>query len=49
MVASIVIGVIIALYAGFVVVKKVKDMRKGKFCGCGCSDCTSACSDKKSS
>ena len=39
MIAGIVIGVLIALYAGFVIVKKVKDIKQGRFCSCGCDSC----------
>lgn len=46
MVATIVIGIIIAAYAGVVIRKKVKDMKNGKFCSCGCSDCASSCHKK---
>jgi hypothetical protein len=34
-----VIGGIIAIYAGYVIYKKVKDRKAGKFCSCGCGDC----------
>lgn len=37
----IIIG-LIAVYAGIVIYKKVSDLRKGKFCSCGCKDCPSA-------
>jgi hypothetical protein len=33
------LGALIAIYAGYVIYKKVKDIRAGKFCSCGCSDC----------
>ena len=39
---SIIIVAAIVLYAAFVIRKKVKDMKAGKFCSCGCSDCPSA-------
>ncbi|WP_310604987.1 FeoB-associated Cys-rich membrane protein [Anaerosporobacter sp.] len=40
--ASIIIIAVVALYAAVVIRKKVKDMKAGKFCNCGCSDCPSA-------
>lgn len=43
MIATIIIGILIASYAGIVIIKKAKDMKNGKFCSCGCSDCTSSC------
>lgn len=45
---TIVIGALIAIYAGFIIYKKVKDFKNGKFCSCGCGDCPSKakCSDK---
>lgn len=43
MIATIIIGLLIASYAGIVIIKKAKDMKNGKFCSCGCSDCTSSC------
>ena len=47
MVATIVIGVLIAVYASVVIYKKAKDIKKGKFCSCGCSECASFCHEKK--
>lgn len=40
MIEWVILGLIL-LYAGWVIYKKVKDFKKGKFCGCGCSDCPS--------
>ena len=44
----IVIGALIAIYAGFIIIKKVKDYKNGNFCGGGCSGCPSKskCSQK---
>ncbi|HEX3020971.1 MAG TPA: FeoB-associated Cys-rich membrane protein [Lachnospiraceae bacterium] len=39
---TIVILLIIFGYAGFVIYRKVKDMKNGKFCSCGCSSCPSS-------
>lgn len=36
----IILGVII-IYSGFVIYKKVKDIRNGKFCSGSCDGCTS--------
>ncbi|GKX65371.1 FeoB-associated Cys-rich membrane protein [Inconstantimicrobium mannanitabidum] len=38
---EIIIGAAIIAYAGYVVYKKYKDMKKGKFCSCGCDSCPS--------
>lgn len=38
---SYIIGALIAIYAGYVIYKKVKDMKAGKFCNCGSKDCPS--------
>ncbi|WP_455715610.1 FeoB-associated Cys-rich membrane protein [Anaerosporobacter sp.] len=39
---SIIIVALILLYAAFVIRKKVKDIKAGKFCNCGCSECPSS-------
>lgn len=38
----------ILVYAGVVIRKKIKDMKAGKFCSCGCDSCPSAskCKEK---
>ena len=41
MVATIVILTLIATYASCVICKKFKDIKKGKFCNCGCGECPS--------
>lgn len=46
MAATIIIGIVIAVYVGIVIHKKVKDMKNGKFCSCGCNDCASNCNKK---
>ncbi|MDF2609437.1 MAG: FeoB-associated Cys-rich rane protein [Lachnospiraceae bacterium] len=38
---EIVIGGIIAIYAGFVIYKKIKDAKAGNFCGGSCGNCSS--------
>lgn len=47
MVATIVIGILIAAYAGVVIYKKAKDIKNGKFCSCGCSECASKCHENE--
>jgi hypothetical protein len=34
-----IIGALVVLYAAFVIYKKVKAAKSGKFCNCGCGDC----------
>lgn len=41
MTTMIVLGIIF-IYAGFIIYKKVKDIKAGKYCSCGCGDCPSA-------
>jgi hypothetical protein len=36
-----IIGALIIAYAGYVIYKKIKDIKAGKFCSCGCGDCPS--------
>ncbi|ROR26412.1 attachment p12 family protein [Mobilisporobacter senegalensis] len=45
--AEIIIVVLIVLYTGFIIYKKAKDMKKGKFCNCGRDDCPSATKCRK--
>lgn len=47
MAATIIIGLLIFGYAAFVIRRKVRDMKNGKFCDCGCSGCSGKCSGKK--
>ena len=30
-----------------VIIKKVKDIKKGKFCSCGCENCPAKCKAKE--
>lgn len=46
MVAYIIVALII-VYTVFVIYKKVKDIKKGKFCDCGCSSCSQNCPSKE--
>ena len=43
---NIIIGVVIALYSGFIIYIKVKDIKKGKYCGCNCDQCKSRCKEQ---
>lgn len=38
---SIIIIAFIVIYSGFVILKKIKDIKAGKFCSCGCENCPS--------
>ena len=42
---TVIILAVIALYCFWVIRKKVKDVKKGKFCSCGCQDCPSKCNE----
>ncbi len=46
MIATIFVGILVFGYAAFVVGKKVKDAKDGKFCNCGCGGCTKNCGAK---
>lgn len=39
--STIIIGALIAAYIGYIIYKKAKDIKKGKFCSCGCDECPS--------
>lgn len=39
MLATIILGVLIAAYAGWVIYKKYKQYQAGQYCSCGCSGC----------
>ncbi|MGN0605603.1 MAG: FeoB-associated Cys-rich membrane protein [Oscillospiraceae bacterium] len=41
--AGIIIIGIIAAYCIFVISKKIRDIKKGKYCSCGCQNCHSNC------
>lgn len=38
---NIMIVAFICLYAGYVIVMKIKDIKKGKCCSCSCETCIS--------
>lgn len=41
--ATIILALGIGLYAVWVIKKKVKDAKNGKFCSCGCAGCPGSC------
>ncbi|MBS6397533.1 MAG: FeoB-associated Cys-rich membrane protein [Clostridiales bacterium] len=43
MAATIILVVLISAYSLWILHKKYKDAKKGKFCSCGCQDCPSKC------
>ena len=40
-----IIGGLILCYVAFIIVKRVKEIKKGRYCSCGCDSCTSKCKD----
>jgi hypothetical protein len=46
-VADYIIGSIIALIMIFVIVRRVRQWRRGRYCDCGCGRCTTKCKDRK--
>lgn len=46
MAATIIIGVLVFLYAAFVVRRRIRQLRAGQYC-CGCSGCRDTCSCEK--
>lgn len=47
MIATIIIGIVLFGYAFFVIRKKVRDAKNGKFCDCGCGGCSAKCHEVK--
>lgn len=45
MAATIIIGLLIAVYCIWVIRRKYRQAKKGKFCSCGCQDCPSGCNE----
>lgn len=45
MTITIILIALITVYCFWVIRKKVKDAKRGKFCSCGCQDCPSKCSE----
>lgn len=46
MTATIIIGGVIGIYALSVIVQKVRRVRKGQYCDCGCGQCGAGCKAK---
>ncbi|GEM_PF-1506334 len=44
---TLIIVLLLGVYSFFVVRKRVKEIKAGKFCSCGCSDCPSHCNCTK--
>ena len=42
---TVIIGVLIALYSGLIIYRKIKDLKQGKYCGCGCNHCSLKCKE----
>ena len=38
-----ILGAVILLYMAFVIVKRVKAIKKGHYCSCGCDNCPTGC------
>lgn len=47
MMATVIIIGLVALYACYVIVRKIKNIKAGKFCGCGCDGCSGCSGTKK--
>ncbi|MGN0314924.1 MAG: FeoB-associated Cys-rich membrane protein [Fusicatenibacter sp.] len=49
MIASVIIGILIAGYAIYVIRRVIRRMKKGEFCDCGCGGCSqkNCCSQKE--
>ena len=49
MAVTILLAAAVAVYAGFVIRKKVKDIKNGKFCSCSgtCRECGRGCGGQK--
>ena len=46
MTATIIIGGVIGIYAAGVIVRKVRRVRQGQYCDCGCGQCGEGCKSK---
>lgn len=47
MIPTILIALVIIIYSLYVIRKRIKDIKKGKFCSCGCDSCPSSSGCKK--
>ncbi|MCR1840730.1 FeoB-associated Cys-rich membrane protein [Murimonas intestini] len=41
--STVVVGGAIFLYAAFVIRKRIKDIKNGRFCQCSCEGCSGSC------
>ena len=44
---SLIIAILIACYAVWVIHKKIQDVKAGRFCGGDCEGCMKSCSKKE--
>lgn len=44
---TIIIGGLLAIYVFFVIRKKIKQVKAGQYCSCGCNDCNVSCNTKE--
>ena len=42
-----IIGGVIAAYCIYLIIRKIKKVKKGEWCSCGCSNCSCGCDVKK--
>lgn len=40
---TLIIIAVLAAYCAVIIRKKVKDVKAGKFCSCGCESCSAKC------
>lgn len=43
MIAGIIIVVLLVLYCAWVIRRKVRQVKNGQYCSCGCAGCTKNC------
>ena len=48
MIPSIIFAGLIGCYVVWVIRKKVRDIKNGRYCGCGCDECGKTCASRKS-
>lgn len=46
-IAGIVILALIIVYSVFVIRRKIRNAKEGKYCSCGCSGCSKTCGKPK--
>ncbi len=44
---KVILWILIILAVVLVIARKVKNIKQGKFCDCGCKDCSNKCKDFK--